>query len=490
MFEEFSREVKRAFKRELQQFQDEVVTCYEKTLRIARGSMKERNSRRLEDLELQPKSKTSRKSMYDERGDKEERSPCIKCYKCQKVGHIAYQCPLKRTKTEKDDGDSSTKESVKGALLLNQHSDVTSHKAEDSEEQREQIFQTRCYVEDKVCSMVINSGSCTNIASSLMVEKLQLPTLKHPNPYTLQWLNECGAVKVTKQVRVAFSVGRYQDEVLCDVAPMQTGHILLGRPWQHDRKVTHDGYRNVYMFEMNNRTIKLIPLSSSEASQDRAKIAEAFKLRGKKDSALETEKSDQNYEGVQKSGKGSEEKKNPECVDKNREEIKQVSAIAIKREVKSAYFPTNTVHSSMHRVNDSLLQVKAKCFPKKIPKEKSKKSFDSRTNHLKEGGNDTNRARSKPRKWKSKASNQDYNKLQGKDSSSRLSNLHSKGISRLRKHGIGDNKFRSDLGVSLHEGDINRIKVVAKDIGWGEGRMRATSLYGLRRRLISGIDPA
>jgi hypothetical protein len=30
------------------------------------------------------------------------------------------------------------------------------------EVQRENIFHTRCYVKDKVCSMIIDGGSCTN----------------------------------------------------------------------------------------------------------------------------------------------------------------------------------------------------------------------------------------------------------------------------------------------------------------------------------------
>jgi hypothetical protein len=32
-------------------------------------------------------------------------------------------------------------------------------------------------------------------------------------------------------VLVSFSIGRYKDEVVCDVVPMHAGHILLGRPW-------------------------------------------------------------------------------------------------------------------------------------------------------------------------------------------------------------------------------------------------------------------
>lgn len=60
---------------------------------------------------------------------------------------------------------------------------------------------------------------------------------KHHKPYKLQWLNEEGEMKVKKQVVVPLSIGKYEDEVLCDVLPMKAGHILLGRPWQSDRRV-------------------------------------------------------------------------------------------------------------------------------------------------------------------------------------------------------------------------------------------------------------
>ena len=78
------------------------------------------------------------------------------------------------------------------------------------------------------------------MASTTLVENLNLPTLKHPRP--------CGEVKVNKQVLVSFSIGRYKNEELCDVFPMHVGHILLGKPWQFDRKVNHDGFKNRHSF--------------------------------------------------------------------------------------------------------------------------------------------------------------------------------------------------------------------------------------------------
>jgi hypothetical protein len=106
--------------------------------------------------------------------------------------------------------------------------------------------------------MIIDGGSCTKVASTILVKKLNLPTSKHRKPYKLQWLNDCGEVKVNKQVLVSFSIGRYKDEVLCDVVPMHAGHVLLGRPGQFDRKAIHDGFKNWHSFVKYNRTITLV----------------------------------------------------------------------------------------------------------------------------------------------------------------------------------------------------------------------------------------
>ncbi|PKI74718.1 hypothetical protein CRG98_005045 [Punica granatum] len=101
-----------------------------------------------------------------------------------------------------------------------------------------------------------------------MVEKLRLPMVKHPRPYKLQWLNDSGEIRVNKQALVAFRIGKYEDEVLCDVVPIQAGHLLLGRPWQFDRRVKHDGFTNKYSFVLNQRSITLVPLTPQQLYED------------------------------------------------------------------------------------------------------------------------------------------------------------------------------------------------------------------------------
>ena len=96
--------------------------------------------------------------------------------------------------------------------------------------------------------------------------------MKHSRPYKLQWLNDYGEVKVNRQVLVSFSIGRYKDEVLCDVVPMHVSHILLGRPWQFDRKVNHDEFKNRHSFVKDNKTITLVPLTLRQVYEDQMKL--------------------------------------------------------------------------------------------------------------------------------------------------------------------------------------------------------------------------
>ena len=51
--------------------------------------------------------------------------------------------------------------------------------------QRENIFHTRCTINGKLCSLIVNGESCTNVASSRLVSKLNLDTKPHPRPYRL-----------------------------------------------------------------------------------------------------------------------------------------------------------------------------------------------------------------------------------------------------------------------------------------------------------------
>ncbi|OMO70131.1 reverse transcriptase [Corchorus capsularis] len=81
---------------------------------------------------------------------------------------------------------------------------------------------------------------------------------------------------VNNQRENLFHTRMYNDEMLCDVLPMQACHVLLGRPWQYDNKVHHDGETNKYSFMCGKRPITLIPLSPQEALKDQIKVRDEF----------------------------------------------------------------------------------------------------------------------------------------------------------------------------------------------------------------------
>jgi len=80
----------------------------------------------------------------------------------------------------------------------------------NQETQRKNIFHTRCKVFENVCSLIVDNGS------------------------------------------------------YCDVVLMEACHILLGRPWQFDKKTMHNGLTNEFTFTHKEKKFVLYPLSSSQ----------------------------------------------------------------------------------------------------------------------------------------------------------------------------------------------------------------------------------
>lgn len=132
-------------------------------------------------------------------------------------------------------------------------------------DQRENIFQTKCRVKGKLCDLIIDGGSESNCVSTDLVKTLGLSTKPHPHPYKLRWLDDSTGNTVRKQCLVDFHIGSYSDQVLCDVINMDACHILLGRPWQHDRKTIHHGYTNIYSLKHEGKTKELLPLPPHKA---------------------------------------------------------------------------------------------------------------------------------------------------------------------------------------------------------------------------------
>ncbi|XP_062001678.1 uncharacterized protein LOC133718811 [Rosa rugosa] len=207
------------------------------------------------------------------------RRPGMKCFNCGEPGHKMSDCKKdgrvnKELFIENDnsqyeftpiEGDAGYDESYEdlvgeevvygddGQLLVVRRACLTPCNVEGDGWLRTNIFQSTCTVGGKVCKMIIDSGSCENVISEEAVAKLGLETQTHPQPYKLSWLQKGNEVTVSKRVYVSFSIGtNYKDRLWCVVVAMDACHMLLGRPWQFERGVMHDGRKNTYSFMFNN----------------------------------------------------------------------------------------------------------------------------------------------------------------------------------------------------------------------------------------------
>ena len=158
------------------------------------------------------------------------------------------------------DNDASPSLVVSKVLTLQQEHD---------ENQRCHIFHTKAGIQGRSIKVIIDGGSCHNLASEELCAKLHLIKKKHPRPYKVQWLSDSGSIKVDHTVEVSFKIGAYEDTLECDVVPMTVCHLLLGRPWQYDRGVLHNGRNNQYSFKWKGKDLVLRPMTPSQVIADK-----------------------------------------------------------------------------------------------------------------------------------------------------------------------------------------------------------------------------
>ena len=77
----------------------------------------------------------------------------------------------------------------------------------------------------KTCNMIVDGSSAMNVIAKEAMEKLKLPTTKHPRPYKIAWVND-STIPVDKQYTILFKLGPYEDIIKCVVIPMKVTHTL------------------------------------------------------------------------------------------------------------------------------------------------------------------------------------------------------------------------------------------------------------------------
>ena len=80
--------------------------------------------------------------------------------------------------------------------------------------------------------------------------------------YSIGWIKTTKKIEVKERCKVPFSIGKYWDDVYCDVVDMDACQLLFGRPWQFDLDAQHAGRENAYQLEKDGVKFTLLPLRS------------------------------------------------------------------------------------------------------------------------------------------------------------------------------------------------------------------------------------
>ncbi|GFZ15653.1 hypothetical protein Acr_25g0000620 [Actinidia rufa] len=211
----------------------------------------------------------------------------LQCYKCQGFGHKAANCG-NRTLFVNSQGQSyegndieeqlyepdlenlpeSDKDCEGGDVTLGVVRCALTQAKEDNDWRRNAIFYTYIKCGEKDCKVIIDSGSCINAVSSSTVSRLGLKPVPHPSSYHVSWV-DTSSISIKQKCLVPIQILSYNDEIWCDVVPMDVGHIILGRPWLFDMDVTIYGRSNSCSFLFENKRIKLNPLQPKPASKQK-----------------------------------------------------------------------------------------------------------------------------------------------------------------------------------------------------------------------------
>ncbi|KAK1608095.1 hypothetical protein QYE76_031768 [Lolium multiflorum] len=138
----------------------------------------------------------------------------MRCHTCGGKGHFKRDCPNRKVMFINEDNEYETGDDVDPNAPDNDDYDTDGEDAYPSDArtivvsqralnvlpsastQRCNLFQTKALVgPDKACKVIIDGGSCRNLASKELCTKLKLKYLPHPHPYYIQWLSDNGEMK-------------------------------------------------------------------------------------------------------------------------------------------------------------------------------------------------------------------------------------------------------------------------------------------------------
>uniref|UniRef100_A0A2N9HIT5 Reverse transcriptase n=1 Tax=Fagus sylvatica TaxID=28930 RepID=A0A2N9HIT5_FAGSY len=158
----------------------------------------------------------------------------LQCFKCNGFGHVASKCPSKTLLIQEEDGKEDNMEE----LVYDPNLEGIQDDGEEWEDEP-------------------NYLGCIRAISTPTVIFEDHPDVPRVN--VVRVIIDSGELYKCGVLYSCFPL-RLEDDIWCDVLPMDVGHIILGRPWLYDLDVTLHGRSNSCSFVFEGKKIKLTPL--------------------------------------------------------------------------------------------------------------------------------------------------------------------------------------------------------------------------------------
>jgi hypothetical protein len=147
----------------------------------------------------------------------------------------------------------------------------------------------------------------------------------------------------------------------------------LGRPWQYDRRVIHDGFTNRYNFVKDGKTFKLAPLTPKQVYEDQLKLKSEIeqKRKSEKENREVLENKEKRVEPWEKKERGLAERKGKPKMSFYAKESEVKRAFLADQPMiflvyKESYLNLDETNQSLPSLDLSLLQEFDDVFPEEM----------------------------------------------------------------------------------------------------------------------------
>ena len=137
---------------------------------------------------------------------------------------------------------------------------VQKEEPEDLEEE-EHLFHSQMWVMGSPIQFIVDNGSQKNLISVDVMKRLGLRTTAHPHPYTIGWLHQGRALRVSQQCHLPYSIKPFTDEVLCDFNPIDVSGVLLRQPYLWKHHAVYEPRPQTVIITLKNKLYRLLEVA-------------------------------------------------------------------------------------------------------------------------------------------------------------------------------------------------------------------------------------